>query len=287
MATGYVLYNPLAGNGAHISEIKLLELVLPDPLELRDMTRITNYGAFLSGMTDEDYLILAGGDGTLNRFVNDTAGLQIRQEILYYPIGSGNDFARDFGKRQGCNPFPIGDALRDLPRVMVNGKTFRFLNGVGYGIDGYCCAVGDELRKIPGKTVNYSSIAIRGLLLHYKPTQARVTVDGVAHTYEKVWLAPTMHGRCYGGGMMPAPEQNRDGTLSVMVFHGSGKLRTLMIFPSIFKGTHVKYKKYVQILKGREITVEYDRPTPLQIDGETVTGVTSYTACAARAAVHM
>lgn len=37
----------------------------------------------------------------------------------------------------------------------------------------------------------------------------------------------------------------------------------------------------VDILKGREITVEFDRPTALQIDGETILGVTSYTARAA------
>ncbi len=29
--------------------------------------------------------------------------------------------------------------LHNLPRVPVHGKTRLFLNGVGYGIDGYCC----------------------------------------------------------------------------------------------------------------------------------------------------
>lgn len=53
-----------------------------------------------------------------------------------------------------------------------------------------------------------------------------------------------------------------------------------MIFPSIFKGKHIKNKNAVDILSGQEITVAYDRPTPLQIDGETVLGVTSYTVTA-------
>ena len=63
-----------------------------------------------------------------------------------------------------------------------------------------------------------------------------------------------------------------------MIFHGSGKLKTLMIFPSLFKGEHVKHTKHVDVLTGREITVEFDRPVALQIDGETVLGVSSYTA---------
>ena len=80
---------------------------------------------------------------------------------------------------------------------------------------------------------------------------------------------------------MPAPEQDRyaeEKKLSLAMFHGSGKLKTLMIFPSIFKGEHTKHTECVTVLSGKRITVKFDRPTPLQIDGETVLGVTEYTA---------
>lgn len=66
------------------------------------------------------------------------------------------------------------------------------------------------------------------------------------------------------------------GTVSTMVFHGSGKLKTLMIFPSIFSCTHVRHTKQVEILTGHRIHVEFDRPTPLQIDSETIPDVTAY-----------
>ena len=88
-----------------------------------------------------------------------------------------------------------------------------------------------------------------------------------------------MKGRYYGGGMMPAPAQDRaDGShaVSVMVMHGGGRLRTLMIFPGIFKGKHIRHKKMVEVLTGHDILVEFDRPAPLQIDGETVSGVRAY-----------
>ena len=168
-----------------------------------------------------------------------------------------------------------------------------FINGVGYGIDGYCCEVGDMLHEKndnenTNKPINYTSIAIKGLLFHYKPTNATVTVDGKKHTYKKVWLAPTMNGKYYGGGMMPTPEQKRlqaEKKLSILVFHNSGKLKTLMIFPSLFKGKHIEYTKQVDILSGKEITVEFDRPAALQIDGETILNVTKYTATAANSAV--
>ena len=277
MTKGYVIYNPLAGDGTAEEDAKLLQVVLNDELEYYDMTHITNYAAFLSGLGKNDFLVIVGGDGTLNRFVNDTIGMEIPQDILYLPSGSGNDFAREL---DACgNPFVITPYLKNLPSVEVKGKTYRFVNGIGFGIDGYCCQVGDERKKASSKKVNYCGIAIKGLLFHFAARNARVTVDGEEYVYKKVWIAPTMHGKYYGGGMIPAPGQDRSsGKLSVMLFHGAGRLRTLCVFPSIFKGEHVKHKNMVAVHTGQEITVEFDRPTPLQIDGETIPDVTKYTA---------
>lgn len=283
MAIGYVLYNKNAGRNGSADDIQVLREMLSDPLEFIDVTTITDYGAFLSGLNPEDYLVLAGGDGTLNCFANNTDGIDYPNEVLYYPNGTGNDFAHDLGYEKGCQPFPVRQYLQDLPQVTVNGKTYRFINGIGYGIDGFCCEVGDELKKIPGKKINYTMIAIKGLLYQYKPTDATITVDGKLYNYKKVWLAPTMFGRFYGGGVMPTPAQTREdkSKLSTMVYYGRGRLTSLLAFPSMFKGEHVKYKKMVDILSGQEITVSFDRPTALQIDGETILGVSSYTATAA------
>ena len=276
----YVLYNSIAGQGRAEEVANSIHTQLDGEVAgLADMTKITNYSAFLSDKSDCT-LVICGGDGTLNRFVNDTEHIELDNEIYYCATGSGNDFLRDIGGEAG-KPVKITEYLKDLPIVEVCGKSSRFINGVGYGIDGYCCEEGDKLRAAGEKNINYTSIAIKGLLFHYKPTSATVTVDGVEHKYKKVWIAPTMNGRFYGGGMMPTPEQSRDakdGTLSVLVFHRSSKLKTLMIFPSLFKGEHLKNKKYIELLKGKDITVEFDSPAPLQIDGETVVGVMKYRA---------
>lgn len=269
----------MAGNADALPRVQALMERYQQPLKMIDVLEITDYRIFLESLNKDDYLILAGGDGTLNRFVNNTDGIDFPNDVLYFPNGTGNDFAGDLGYEKQCAPFSVKSYLKALPYVTVNGEKYRFLNGVGYGIDGYCCQVGDELKKRPGKKVNYTAIAVKGLLFHYKPTKAKVTVDGVTHTYSRVWLAPTMNGRLYGGGMMPTPDQKRNSDrLSTMVFHDSGKLKTLMVFPSIFKGTHVEHKKVVDVLKGKEITVEFDRPVALQIDGETILNVRQYTA---------
>ena len=141
--------------------------------------------------------------------------------------------------------------------------------------------IGDMVRETkPNEPINYAGIAIKGLLFHYKPTLAEVTVDGKKYTYKKTWIAPTMNGKCYGGGMYPTPDQKRisdDKKITVMIMHGCGRLRALMAFPSIFKGGHVKRTKMVALHEGREITVKFDRPAALKIDGETVLDVSEYT----------
>jgi len=93
-----------------------------------------------------------------------------------------------------------------------------------------------------------------------------------------------MKGRYYGGGMMPNPRQNRldpDEKLSVMVFHNSGELKTLKIFPFIFQGEHVKHTDVLKIITGKDMMVKFDRLSPLQINGETVLDVLEYHAVTA------
>ncbi len=279
MAT-YVLYNPFSGNGKGEQHARSMPATAEEERIYTDLTKLESYQEFFDGLQAEDRVILCGGDGTLNRFACDTREMTLDRDLYYYPAGSGNDFWRDLEKGETDGPVLINSYLKDLPTVTVNGKEAVFINGVGYGIDGYCCEVGDKIRATSNKPVNYTSIAIKGLLFHFRPRTATVVVDGKQHTFTDVWIAPVMHGRYYGGGMMMAPAQirnNEDGTLSLGIFRGRSKLRTLMIFPSIFKGEHINHPKATIILTGKEFTVSFDRPTPLQIDGETVLDVESYT----------
>lgn len=282
-----ILYNPHAANGRGKENAERLKAALTGSLlDFQDITQIEDYSAFFVALPQDWSLVVSGGDGTLNRFINDTAHTVRPKNILYFASGSGNDFLRDV-KDQAHGPLILMDPyLEALPQVTVNGHTCQFLNGIGFGLDGYCCEIGDRLRTTTAKPVNYTAIAIKGLLFHYKPTGATVTVDGTQYRYERVWLAPTMNGRYYGGGMMPTPEQDRLNparTVSAMVFHGSGKLKTLMIFPSIFQGKHIRRTREVAILTGRDITVTFDRPTALQIDGETILNAAGYHVAAAKA----
>jgi len=275
-----ILYNPLSSTGKGENRAHKLDQILKGySVEYRSLLDIPDKRAFLRELDPHVTPVITGGDGTLSFFVNELGGENPTRDIYYFPAGTGNDFLNDLNKTGDTEPFLLNPYITDLPVIRFNGETHTFINGVGYGIDGYCCQMGDEIKKNDKQEINYTGIAIKGLLFHYKPTNAKVTVDGVTKEYKKVWLAPTMFGHYYGGGMMPTPQQSRkDDTVSVMVYYGKGKLKSLIVFPSLFKGEHVKHTEMIDVRCGREITVEFDRPTPLQIDGETILGVTSYTA---------
>ena len=278
MSKYIVLYNPLADNGRGEQNARKLESIMQgNELEFSDITKIESYRQFFEKYDQDMHLVIAGGDGTLNHFINgDAVG---NRQILYYPSGSGNDFFRDVGDIGQGKPFLLNPFLANLPEVTVQGKTRRFINGIGFGIDGYCCEEGDIRREKSNKRVNYTAIALKGLFYDYHPRTAKVTVDGEKHEFHKVWMAPTMNGRFFGGGMMVTPNQDRlnpKKTVTLMLAHDLSRLKILRMFPLIFKGTHVQSEDVIGIFEGHEITVEYDIPCALQIDGETVTDVVGY-----------
>ncbi len=264
----YYLYNSLANNG-----------IRPDvpegaaPVDAVGM----DYPAYLAGLDPEDEVVLIGGDGTLNYFINAVKGAEIKNNVYLLGSGTGNDFLTDVGAQPGQEVL-INPYLAKLPTVTVNGLEKLFINNMGFGIDGYCCEEADRIQeKHPREKIDYSGIAIKGLLFHFKPCHAEITVDGVKHEFDHVWIAPTMKGKYYGGGMKMAPEQDRfSGKVTVVVYHCRSKLKALMAFPSIFKGEHVAKTDMVSVFTGNEVRVRFSRPCAAQIDGETVLNVTEY-----------
>lgn len=282
MATYSVIYNPLSNNCAGEQGAKeLSELLSSDTLNYTDITEITDYKTLFSSHPDDENYIISGGDGTLNRFVNDVfaSGAAMPKHVYYFPSGSGNDFYKDISKDGAKALTELSPYLKDLPTVEINGKTSYFLNGIGFGIDGYCCEEADRQRARSNKKINYTLIALKGLFGKYSPRHAKVTIDGVRHVLPYVWLAPTMNGKYFGGGMMPAPLQDRlnpERKITFMSYFDKRRLRTLSHFPTLFKGTFTKFEGHVLMQAGYDITVEFDRPCALQIDGETVLNVTKY-----------
>lgn len=277
----YLFYNPSARNGKAAEDLQLIKKTLDgQDVEIYAVTDIDDYVSVIDKIQPEDIVYIVGGDGTLNRFINDSTNIRILGDIFFYSAGTGNDFKHDVDPDNSLYRIRLNDYIRNLPTVTVGGVNYKFVNGIGFGIDGYCCEEGDRQRAAGRQDINYSAIAVKGCLFRFKPYGADITVDGKTIHYDKVWLAPTMFGKYYGGGMKVAPEQDRNNpqhTVTNVVIHGTGRLKTLIRFAKIFSGEHTKYTDMVDTRTGHEVRVVFDRPCALQIDGETVKNVTEYT----------
>ena len=212
----YLLYNPLANNSKGDRDARQWAADNNVECEFTSLLDIKDMKEFFDGLGEADDVILTGGDGTINRFANDVYGYEFKNPVYYVKCGSGNDFYRDNEHRAVDGKIDIRPMMKNLPLITVKGIQRRFVNGIGYGIDGETCRIGDIQRATSDKPVNYSNIAIKLLLGSYKLKKATVVVDGKESSFENVWMASTMKGRFYGGGMMVAPAQDRfndDGTV--------------------------------------------------------------------------
>lgn len=265
----YYLYNPLAHSG--------IRKYVPEA-ELIDATKI-DYAEFFSGLNEEDEVVLIGGDGTINYLINHVDTDTISNKVYLYGDGTGNDFLTDIGEKPGREVL-LNRYLKNLPVATVKGKEYKFIDNMSFGIDGYCCEEADRIKaRKPSRKINYTTIAIKGLLYAFRPRHAWIEVDGSEYEYDDVWLAPSMKGRYCGGGMMIAPGQDRfSGKLSVVVYSCPSKIKSLMKFPLIFDGRHVALTDMVKVFEGRKVHVRFSEPCAVQIDGETILDVTEYRA---------
>lgn len=278
MGAYYVLYNPYAGGGKKDDVTKVLaETVTDKPLKFYNILEINDYKVFLDELKRTDDIILCGGDGTLNRFINETKDFKIKGKLYFFPCGSGNDLLNDLTVDR-TKPFLVEEYLGTLPEVTIRNKTYKYFNGTGFGLDGFVCYEGNRIRQQKGK-INYIAIALRGFLYAFKPGKINIVADGKEYTFNKVWLAPVMKGKYFGGGMLIAPLQDRyakDNSLSIIVAHDLSKLKIAVLFLSIFKGNHIKYKNHVTVIKCNEAKIKYERPCIMQIDGEAIIDVQEF-----------
>lgn len=273
----YILYNPLSSNGKSVELIKDVEKALlesNEEIKAIDLVRVSkNIPGFVRKIKPEDKFVILGGDGTLHRFANEIKNIPNQNEIYLYKGGTGNDFSREFKNQKLIN---ITTHIRNLPRYQIEGEDFVFLNSCGFGIDGAVCAAVNE-SKTKKSGLEYAKKLLT-LLKTFPRYDLEVEVDGVRHSFKKVWLAAVCNGQYFGGGMRISPTSDRtDDVLEFYVLHTLGFAKLLCIFPSIFIGKHMWFKKSgITFLTGRKFKLTSSHPLPFQSDGEVVLDVKEF-----------
>lgn len=257
-----ILHNPLSKNRkSKRATKKLVDYYKANqtPFRLKSVLKIDDLNAYLSSRKGVSKVVLIGGDGTINGFVN-----RIYDHLpLPYPIhlhkgGSGNDFLRTLQKER---PTEV-----PIMRLTHDGDTQYFLNGTGMGMD---ALIGMKVDQSPNKSQSRYFFATLSTFLTYKPSTLTVSLDGVEHTFEKAYFITANNGQYFGGGMQISPHATlTDDTLDVVLVHGIKKLRLFFIFTTIYKGKHIQYKQYVFNQKAKHVKASFTQGEVNQCDGE-------------------
>jgi len=276
-----ILYNPLSKNNkSNVQTHKLVRYYKKNniPFRLKSVIKINDIKDYLEKKQQFDKVILLGGDGTINHFVNGVVDYDIKQDIYLKRSGSGNDFSRSLINNDTQKQY-IMEAKFDKEI-----KT-HFINGVGMGIDGYVGYLINQSKR-KGK-FRYFFNTLKALI-KYIPEPLTVTIDGKKHHFKKAYLVTMNNGKYFGGGMRVAPNASiNDEYLEVVVAHTISKLLLFPLFLTIYSGKHIKFKKYVFHAKGKHITAEFTTPQITQADGENFFDITTIEAKSTNKNIHL
>ncbi len=181
--------------------------------------------AVLSGT---DYLIAAGGDGTMSEVVNGIMEVEKskRENLIVglYPFGSGNDFARTFKlskKLSDLKDLILNDSTNQIDVGKIEYKNMKGENAVRYfnniadiGLGAEVAKRVNEGKKIYGPNFDFFKATVLGFL-NYKRKQLKIESESFNWSGRLLILC-LANGKYFGSGLGIAPEAKvNDGKISI------------------------------------------------------------------------
>lgn len=193
-------------------------------------------------------LIIVGGDGMVSLAINALRGRDIPLGIV--PSGTGNDFVRGLGPGADRVESAItgilaalaeGGTAIDLGEVSGAHGDLLFAGSLNAGFDALVNARANALRW-PRGSLRYV-VAVLLELVHLSPRTYQLRHSGRTWKVRAHLLAVANNGYI-GGGMNIVPDASlTDGQLELFAVAPLPRLRFLLIFGTVFRGTHVRRRE--------------------------------------------
>ena len=223
MKTVKVLHNPKAG-AAELDKKKLLKLLQTAGYRCSyTSTKKSGWDNIDTGKTD--FVVLAGGDGTVRKVAKTI--LNLRLAIGLIPLGTANNIARTLGV--SGTPREIVDGWNetemkpfDVGRIYGLKDAAFFLEGMGFGVfPKLMREMQKQKHKKPGAPEENLKTALHllhDIILNAKARYCKITLDGADHS-GKFILAEVMNTQSIGPNL----------TLASFADPGDGQLDVILI----------------------------------------------------------
>ena len=254
-------------------------------LEIRKSTLQNSFQELTANAINKgvDYLILVGGDGSVNEGVNGyfDADSELSEKVMLgvYPAGSGNDFSKSLGVGNDLEQLLLlvkNDSFKKIDVGLMHfnnvdntpGKRY-FINIADIGIGGYVANKISDSKKRLGGEFTYTKALIQSFF-KYKKQEVQLTSQDYNWTGKMMSICMA-NGKYFGSGMCIAPDASlTDGKMQLVIIGEVSLYDYLKNIPKIKKGHKVIHKEIEYSFAEKCEIIAVDSPCPIDMDGEYV-----------------
>ena len=215
---------------------------------------------------------VCGGDGSFHEAVNGVKGFP-QAEIGLIPVGTGNDFIRNFGKKSDFMDILSQAEGKSMVCDVIDINGRYVVNMANIGFDCEVVVQAGEWKKKP--LISGPVAYVMGILTEFaKPMGRRMSfrwADGTTMT-GKFLLCTIANGSFCGGGFCSSPKAALDdGLMDVGIVQMLPRRRFIGILPKYKAGTYLETKlgeEKVIYEKCRKLELAVAEPMNISIDGE-------------------
>jgi diacylglycerol kinase (ATP) len=191
-----------------------------------------------------DYIIAAGGDGTLNEVINSVGSRAKKVQAGLLPLGTGNDFARTLELPSSVEDnidILLSQRTRKFDLVRVESDRVRYFINVSAG--GGFSGMGTE-KLTPELKQRWGPLAyVRGaaaMLSELHGYRTRIVLEERREFSADLYTVIVANGRYVACGLPIAPKADpSDGRLDVILISKQTKAQALLVAAQILLGSHL------------------------------------------------
>lgn len=265
------IYNPYSGENGIINEIdKVIKIhqqygYTVEPFRISKDIDLKY--AFQNIDNTFKYILIAGGDGTVDSVVNCMRILNIHLPIGILPMGTANDFAKFIGMSTDVS-YACDQILKSKPKAVDIGKINEkyFINVASTGLfTDVSQKTNVNLKNTMGKLAYY----VKGIEQIPSFRKLKIKVESEHMNFDdNMYLMLVFNGGTAGNFHLAYKADLCDGMLDVIIVKAGIIKDIIGLFIKILKGEHLEDTKGLVYFKTDKLDIECYENIVTDIDGE-------------------
>jgi diacylglycerol kinase (ATP) len=265
------IYNPYSGENTIASDLDRIIRIHQKHDYVIVPHRICHENPLSNAFFDIDksykYILIAGGDGTIDSVVNMMKEKEINLPIGIIPTGTANDFARYIGMpldvEEACNQI-LKSKVKKVDLGKINHKYFMNVASTGLFTD-VSQKTDMNLKNTIGKLAYY----VKGFeqLPNFRRLKIKVTTDKECFDGD-MYLMLVFNGQTAGNLKFAYKAKIDDGLLDVIIIKAGIMKNIINIFIKMVRNEYLENVEGIVYFKTNRLEVECFENIVTDIDGE-------------------